>query len=508
MNENLFCVFKQAFDTLGQKQAIKAVGDVKPYSFTELDIESARMAAALVRLGLNKGDRVLAQIDKSVESLILYLACLRRGVVFIPLNTAYTETELVYFIRNSTPRLLVCRPQDYVGLVELGSQMDALTVRSLQTSDNSQGSLLAEVDNNISERNIVATSRDDVAAILYTSGTTGLSKGAMLTHGNLSSNVASLTEAWGWQQSDVLLHALPIFHAHGLFVATHLALANGSSMIFLPRFDLDEVVELLPSSTVFMGVPTFYTRLLQRSEFSAESCQNMRLFVSGSAPLLADTFAEFEARCGFRILERYGMTETVMICSNPLHGDRDAGTVGFALPGISVRVVDASGKVSPAGEVGELQLKGPNVFKGYWQMPEKTAEEFTSDGFFCTGDLATMSEQGRVAIVGRNKDLIISGGYNVYPKEIESYIDKLAGVQESAVIGLAHRDFGEMVAAVVVSDGTTPLNEDSIIAPLSGQIARFKQPKRVFFIDELPRNAMGKVQKNQLRERYFDVPDA
>jgi malonyl-CoA/methylmalonyl-CoA synthetase len=352
---------------------------------------------------------------------------------------------------------------------------------------------------------VVEVAADDLAAILYTSGTTGLSKGAMLSHANLASNAQVLHDYWHWQHDDVLLHALPIFHVHGLFVALHCALLGGSRLIFLPRFDADEVIARLPEATVLMGVPTFYTRLLERADFTRELCAGMRLFISGSAPLLADTHREFEARTGHRILERYGMTEAGMITSNPYDGERIAGTVGFALPGVSARVADDQGAERPRGEAGVLEIQGPNVFQGYWQMPEKSAEEFRPDGWFITGDIAVMADDGRVSIVGRAKDLIISGGFNVYPKEIESQIDELPGVRESAVIGVPHADFGEGVVAVVVADGSSGLTEQSVVEALKDRLARFKQPKRVYIVDELPRNTMGKVQKNVLRDVYKDA---
>jgi malonyl-CoA/methylmalonyl-CoA synthetase len=352
---------------------------------------------------------------------------------------------------------------------------------------------------------IVEVAADDLAAILYTSGTTGLSKGAMLSHANLASNAQVLHDYWHWQPDDVLLHALPIFHVHGLFVALHCALLGGSRVIFVPRFDTAKMIEKLPEATVMMGVPTFYTRLLESAGFTRELCAGMRLFVSGSAPLLADTHRDFEARTGHRILERYGMTEAGMITSNPYSGERLAGTVGFALPGVSARVADEQGRELPRGEAGVLEISGPNVFRGYWQMPEKSAEEFRPDGWFITGDIAVMADDGRVTIVGRAKDLIISGGFNVYPKEIEAQIDELPGVRESAVIGVPHRDFGEGVTAVVVPDGSDKLSEQSVVQALGDRLARFKQPKRVFIVDELPRNTMGKVQKNVLRDIYKDI---
>jgi malonyl-CoA/methylmalonyl-CoA synthetase len=368
-----------------------------------------------------------------------------------------------------------------------------------------EGDLMAVVEAQAASETVVEVGSHELAAILYTSGTTGRSKGAMLSHANLASNALVLFDFWHWQPNDVLLHALPIFHVHGLFVALHCALLGGSRVIFMPRYDVQTIMRKLPQSTVMMGVPTFYTRLLDRDDFGRDTCANMRLFISGSAPLLAETHREFEERTGHRILERYGMTETGMITSNPYDGERVAGTVGYALPGISARVADEHGKQLPRGEAGVLEITGPNVFSGYWQMPEKTAEEFRPDGWFITGDIAEMGDDGRVTIVGRAKDLIISGGFNVYPKEIESEIDELPGVKESAVIGVPHPDFGESVTAVVVPNGSSEITEEGIVAALSARLARFKQPKRVFIVDELPRNTMGKVQKNVLRDRHKDL---
>jgi malonyl-CoA/methylmalonyl-CoA synthetase len=447
------------------------------------------------------GDRVIVQVDKSAEAVILYLACLRAGAIYIPLNTAYTPAEVEYFMGDAEPQLFVCQPDQLDALQPVAEKLKVPYVKTLGAEG--QGSLLDGLDSCDAHPEVIERSGDDLAAILYTSGTTGRSKGAMLSHANLQSNAEVLHEYWQWQdESDVLLHALPIFHVHGLFVALHCALLGASPVYFLPRFNPQQVIEYLPKSTVMMGVPTFYTRLLDTAEFNQQACANMRLFIAGSAPLLADTHREFEQRTGHRILERYGMTETGMITSNPYVGERVAGTVGFALPGISVRIADDQGNELPRGETGVLEMTGPNVFKGYWRMPEKTAAEFRPDDWFITGDMALMDEDDRISIVGRAKDLIISGGYNIYPKEIESYIDEIAGVKESAVIGVPHPDFGEGVVAVVVADGSRDLGEQDIVNPLQGILARFKQPKRVYLVDQLPRNTMGKVQKAQLRETY------
>ncbi|MFB3078350.1 MAG: AMP-binding protein, partial [Lysobacterales bacterium] len=440
------------------------------------------------------------QVDKSTGAVALYLACLRIGAVYVPLNVAYTAAEVAYFLSDAAPTLFVCRPASADQLYEVARQAGVPVTHTLGTSlDGSFGHLAHKLT---PSEALTERAPDDVAAMLYTSGTTGRSKGAMLTLENLASNAVTLHKYWGFRPGDVLLHALPIFHVHGLFVALHCAMLNASSVIFLPSFNTHEVRLALADATVMMGVPTFYTRLLDDKQFTREDCRNIRLFISGSAPLTEQTFTEFEQRTGHRILERYGMTETNMITSNPLDGERVAGTVGYALPGIEVRVTSDSGEPLPPGELGSVELKGPNVFTGYWRMPQKTAREFRSDGFFITGDLGLLDQDGRLSLVGRSKDLIISGGYNIYPQEIESVIDALPGVVESAVIGVPHPDFGESVIAVVVASKDQAATEASIVEATALQLARFKQPRRVILVDELPRNTMGKVQKNNLRDRY------
>jgi malonyl-CoA/methylmalonyl-CoA synthetase len=446
------------------------------------------------------------QIDKSVAALALYLGTVRAGAIILPLNTAYTATEVEYFINDASPSLLICRPQSEKALQPI-AQAAATRLQTL-TEDGSGGSwpaLLAEASEEFST---VARAADDLAAILYTSGTTGRAKGAMIMHNNLSSNALTLAEYWQFSKQDVLLHALPIFHTHGLFVAINTVMVAGASMLFLARFDAAQVMKMLPRCSTMMGVPTFYTRLLALKEFNAETSQHMRLFVSGSAPMTVETHKAFNERTGQVILERYGMTETNMNTSNPCDGDRLPGSVGPPLPGISLRITDPESDVLcelAQGEVGMIEVRGPNVFKGYWQMPEKSAAELRADGFFITGDLGMIDQRGYVHIVGRDKDLIISGGFNVYPKEIEVLIDKLDGVVESAVIGLPHADFGEGVTAIVVADIGPSIDESNIIDALSGKLANYKMPKKVFFVDELPRNAMGKVQKNELRAGYADI---
>ena len=500
MSDNLFSCFRSHFPADLERPLLEAP-DARVISYRKMLQLSGRFASALVELGVEPGDRVAVQVEKSPEALALYLGTVRAGAAFLPLNTAYTMAELGYFIEDAEPRVVVCRPHLERDLKRLACDVGFGQVVTL--GEGRDGTLMERVAEADPEFEDVTRGPDDLAAILYTSGTTGRSKGAMLTTRNLASNATVLRDFWRFTEADVLLHALPIFHTHGLFTASNTLMLAGGTMLFLPRFDPDEVFRLLPRATTMMGVPTFYTRLLADPRLTREAVAHMRLFVSGSAPLLAETHRAFLERTGHAILERYGMTETGMLTSNPYQGERIAGTVGFPLPGVELRVADPeSGRVLPDGEVGVIEVKGPNVFKGYWQMPEKTRSEFRDDGFFITGDVGKVDERGYVHIVGRAKDLIISGGYNVYPKEVESEIDALPGVTESAVIGVPHPDFGEAVAAVVVAAPGASPTEGEIIEALAGRLARFKQPKRVFLVESLPRNTMGKVQKNVLRERY------
>ena len=473
--------------------------DGRRYSYGDMLDLSARYANALVAAGAKVGDRVAVQVEKSIEAVMVYLGAVRAGAVFLPLNTAYTPAEVEYFLGDAQPSVFVCDPAKAASLAAVAEKTGA-RLETLGTKGNGS---LADAANAASTRFVDASrGPDDLAAILYTSGTTGRSKGAMLSHENLASNARTLVEYWRFTDRDVLIHALPIYHTHGLFVATNTILLAGASMHFLPKLDPDLMLKLMATSTSMMGVPTFYTRLLQHPGLTPEATRNMRLFVSGSAPLLAETHREWQARTGHAILERYGMTETNMNTSNPYDGERIAGTVGFPLPGVEVRVADPeTGNLLGTGEIGVLEVRGPNVFRGYWRMPEKTAAEFR-DGWFITGDLGLMDARGYVQIVGRGKDLVITGGFNVYPKEVETEIDSIPGVVESAVIGVAHPDFGEGVTAVVVKRADSPLTEADITAHLGERLAKFKQPKRVFFVDDLPRNTMGKVQKNVLRETY------
>jgi malonyl-CoA/methylmalonyl-CoA synthetase len=464
---------------------------------------SAQIANVTAQIGLKPGDRVAVQVEKSPQALALYAACAQAGLVFLPLNTAYTVDELSYFIENSGAALIVCdgRNEDQLGVVaeRLSAQIETLNA-------DGGGTLMAQAQVMPMSFAPVERSGDDLAAFLYTSGTTGRSKGAMLTQDNLLSNARTLVSEWRFTSDDVLLHALPIFHTHGLFVATNVTLAAGSSMVFMPKFDLDQIIASMPEATTMMGVPTFYTRLLDDERFTKDLAAHMRLFVSGSAPLLAETHAQFEERTGHRILERYGMTETNMNTSNPYEGERRAGTVGFPLPGVELKITNPDTGASLAtGEVGQIEVRGPNIFKGYWQMPEKTAAELRQDGFFLTGDLGKIDDDGYVHIVGRNKDLIISGGYNIYPKEIELVLDDQPGVLESAVVGVPHPDFGETVLGVIVPEkGATP-DTDAMMEAVHHSLARFKHPRKLVVLAELPRNTMGKVQKNILREQFQDM---
>jgi len=500
MSENLYEILNSRFPENPDTPCL-ILPDGGEVSYGKLHRESARYASLLVSLGAQPGDRVAVQVRKSPQALFLYIGCLRAGAVYLPMNDAYQRHEIEYFLTDATPRVFVCRPQ-------FRSLADELAVKAgvshvLELDDNGGGTLAGGAATQPDNFTTIARAGDDLAAILYTSGTTGRSKGAMLSHRNLASNAEALHRYWGFRPGDVLLHMLPIFHVHGLFVATHCILMNGSPMLFEPRFDSKRALELLPKATVFMGVPTYYVRLLLEPGLTRALCSNMRLFVSGSAPLLTETFDEFKARTGHTILERYGMTEGNMFTSNPYDGERRGGTVGFPLPGVSIRIVDEENHPVGIGNIGHLQVKGENVFRGYWQMPEKTREEFTGDSYFKTGDMGKCDSDGYISIVGRSKDLIITGGLNVYPKEIEEMIDAIPGVFESAVVGMPHPDFGEAVTAAVVrknNEEGAALTEAGIISALKDALANFKVPKCVYFVDALPRNSMGKVQKNVLRQ--------
>ncbi len=490
-------LFDRLFE-VGAPDAPALITDDRTLTYGDLECETARVANALVAAGVAPGDRVAIQVDKSVANLVLYLATVRAGAIFLPLNTGYTITELAYFMGDAEPSLVVCDPavRERVQTVAGAARVETLDA-------DGQGSFSALAAGRSATFATAPRGPDDLAAICYTSGTTGRSKGAMLTHRALTSNAETLFELWRFTSKDVLIHALPIYHVHGLFVATNVAMMAGAAILLQPKFDVGAVLAAMARATCLMGVPTFYTRLLAQPGLTAQLAAGMRLFVSGSAPLLAQTHQEWTARTGKPILERYGMTETGMNTSNPYDGDRVAGSVGFPLPGVALRIVDeATVAVLGAGEIGMIEVKGPNVCAGYWRNAEKTAAAFRADGFFITGDLGVIDDRGYVSIVGRDKDLIISGGLNVYPKEVETEIDALDGVSESAVIGLPHPDLGEAVTAIIATNGTSGLGESAILAALIDRLAAFKRPKRVLFVDELPRNAMGKVQKASLREQH------
>jgi len=507
MNQNLFAALRAAFPANLDSIAVETDNGLH-YSWRDLDRATAMMANLLASLHLPAGARIAVQVEKSVEAMMLYLATLRAGYVFLPLNTAYQSAEIEYFIGNAEPSVVVCSSKNFGWVSKIAFKAGTQHVFTLD--DDRTGSLLQRAVHHSDQHTPAVCQADDLAAILYTSGTTGRSKGAMLSHRNLLSNAEVLKDYWGWVPGDVLIHALPIFHVHGLFVAIHGALLNGSKMIWFAKFDPKAVVARMPEATVFMGVPTLYVRMLAEPALTRAQAAHMRLFVAGSAPLLIETFNEWRERTGHTILERYGMSETIMLTSNPYRADaryqgqdeRRGGTVGFPLPGVSVRVLSDDGHELPIDEIGGIQVKGPNVFSGYWRMPEKTAEEFTADGFFKTGDVGKRDARGYITIVGRSKDLIISGGYNVYPAEIEGYINEMPGVAESALVGVPHPDFGEVGVAVVIPKPGTHLDAEAIVATLKSQLANFKIPKKCFVVPELPRNTMGKVQKNLLRDQY------
>jgi malonyl-CoA/methylmalonyl-CoA synthetase len=513
-SHNLYSALRAAFPSDLKATAVETDEGLL-YSWADLDRATAMMANLLQSLDLPEGSRVAVQVEKSVEAMMLYLATLRAGYVFLPLNTAYQSAEIEYFIGNAEPAVVVCSGANFGWVSKIAFKAGTQHVFTL--NDDRTGSLLDRAAHHSDQHQPVESKADDLAAILYTSGTTGRSKGAMLTHGNMLSNALTLKDYWGWTatggpegRGDVLIHALPIFHVHGLFVAIHGALINGSKMIWMAKFDPKRAIAHMAKATVFMGVPTLYVRMLAEPSLNKAAVKPMRLFIAGSAPLLIETFTEWQERTGHTILERYGMSETAMLTSNPYAPDkryakqseRRGGTVGFPLPGVSLRVRGDDGQDLPVGEIGGIQVKGPNVFKGYWRMPEKTAEEFTADGYFKTGDVGKVDERGYVTIVGRSKDLIISGGYNVYPAEIEGYINEMNDVAESAVVGVPHPDFGEVGVAVVIAKAGATVQPDAVIAELKAKLANFKIPKKCFVVPELPRNTMGKVQKNLLRDQY------
>ncbi len=492
-NGNFYDLLKRRLELNSSGPALTAPGD-RSIAYGELDARAAQMAYAMAQAGAKPGDRILVQVEKSFENVAAYLGALRGGFVYVPLNAAYTNEEVAYFLRDAEPSLFICDPARQADLAPLANDAGVRTVLTLDS--DGVGSLRSAADNAPSQVKVQARHPDDLAAILYTSGTTGRSKGAMLSHGALQANAVALNALWEFRQTDVLLHALPVFHIHGLFVALHTAMLSACEILFLPKFDVADTRRALTRASVMMGVPTFYTRLLADADFHKDDAAHMRLFISGSAPLTEETFNAFHERTGHRILERYGMSEAGMISSNPLHGERIAGSVGFALPGVDIRVTDNDGGVLPADTPGNVEIRGDSLFSGYWRMPEKTKAEFRN-GWFITGDIGAIDGAGRLTLSGRAKDLIIAGGYNIYPKEIEALLDAAPGVAESAVVGVPHPDMGEGVIAVFVGDAELNLLENAIEA-----LARFKRPRKFFRVDVLPRNAMGKVQKQVLRERY------
>ncbi len=500
-NENLFAVFLRHFPD-DHNTVLLSTPDGREYTYADAIDDSGRIARCLSDLGLKAGDRVTVQVEKSPEAVWVYLACLRGGFIFHPLNMDYQLDELVYFVNNAKPSAVICDPAKLGLFKELLNDSDCAVLTLDKDGGGSLAGAIAEMPAAFRTRD---RRGDQTAVLLYSSGTTGVPKGAKLSHGNLAANALTLIESWAFSPADRLLHALPIYHAHGLFVAIGCVLMSGSSMHFLPKFDTAQVLAALPHCTVMMGVPTFYTRLLLDDMFNKEICSKIRVFISGSAPLLEDTFLAFEQRSGHRILERYGMTETGMNASNPLAGERRPGSVGPALPGVELRVTDGDDNELSRGEIGHLQVRGPNVFSGYWRMRQASAREFTADGWFRTGDMALMEPDDYVTIVGRNKDMIITGGLNVYPKEIETVLDSLPEIAESAVIGVPHSDFGEGVLGIVVPAAGREIAGAELLERIRSRLAGYKLPKRIYAVDALPRNSMGKVQKNRLRAVYADA---
>ncbi len=502
MSENLYKILRDRFSKNDDATFIEIPND-RSITYNDIDRLTSIFAAALKNLGIDRGQRLLASIDKSPEAVLIYLAALRLGAIFVPLNPTYTDREFKYFLDNARPTVVILRNKKDKGKIAAAKQIGA-KIATINASN--EGSFI-DLANNCEPFNLInETKNNQPAAILYTSGTTGKPKGVVLTHGNLSSNGQTLHHIWGFQPGDVLLHALPVFHVHGLFVAIHCAMLNASKIIYLKKFDIDLVIDQLPRATVMMGVPTFYTRLLKHPSLNASLCENIRLFISGSAPLLPQTWIDFKSKTKHEILERYGMTEAGMIASNPLNGKRLPGTVGFELPNIEVRITSENGmKLSP-GKIGMLEVKGPNVFAGYWGQPELTTAEFRSDGFFISGDIATVSTNGRITLMGRNRDLIISGGLNVYPNEIEDSLNTIPGIIESAVIGVSHPDLGEALVACIVTEASFRSDDNAIIDALKNQLASYKVPRRIVRLNSLPRNVMGKIQKNLLREHYSVLP--
>lgn len=499
-DHNLFAIFSAQWD---RSATFLTTPAGEHYTYGDALSASGQVAQFLADAGVRVGDRVSVQAQKSVEFVWLYLGCLRAGIAFHPLNPAYTEHELEYFFTDAAPAMVIYDPANPANVRGVATAAGVARIDTMAADGRGSfrdGRRAAQITTSI-----VHSGADDIAVLLYSSGTTGRPKGIPLSHGNIGANASGLSKAWGFARHDVLLHALPMFHAHGLLIALNCTLISGSAVRYLPRFDPQAVIDDLVDASVMMGVPTFYTRLLSSKHLDKTCCRSIRLFISGSAPLRTDTFDAFAARTGHRIVERYGMSETVVLTSNPIDGARKAGTVGVPLPGIAVRVADANDRPLPSGDIGRIQVRGPNVFAAYWRKPEKTAADFTADGFFDTGDQGSFDHDGYLSIVGRAKDLIISGGLNVYPIEVEQILNDSGLVREAAVIGVVHEDFGEAVIAIVVPDPAIAFDETRIRNFASERLARFKLPKRVIAVDSLPRNAMGKVQKNLLRERFRDL---
>ena len=490
-------LFDAIFEPTKKSPELFLINNNGEITYSEFHKTINQIANLLIQKGMKPGERVAVQAEKSNLQIALYAATLKAGGVYLPLNTGYTLSELEYFIEDSGAKIIVIDKKIEEQL--LASVDKSITILTLNSDES--GSVMDYAKNQDIKFEAIERSPEDLAAILYTSGTTGKSKGAILSHKNLLSNTKVLEEYWKFTKDDVLLHMLPIYHTHGLFVATNLLAYVGGAMIFLPKFDIDQAIEWMSKATTMMGVPTFYTRLLSDQRFDQSLTNHMRLFISGSAPLLAETHREFEDRTGKKILERYGMTETNMCTSNPYDEERIAGTVGLPLPGVELRIADDQGNEIKQGDIGIIELRGENVFKGYWQMPDKTNDSFRKDGFFITGDMAKIDHKGYVTIVGRDKDLIITGGLNVYPKEVETVIDQIETILESAVFASPHKDFGEAVVAAIVRKNNS-LSEIEVKKYLSDKLAKFKQPKKIIFIENLPRNAMGKVQKAELRKKY------
>lgn len=502
MNGNFYNILNKKFSNYSENICFEEESG-RIWLYEDIENLASSFSAFLNQSGLKKGSKIIVQIEKSVLAVGLYLGCLRSGIIYVPLNVAYTSNEVKYFIEDINPDLIFLS-------LEKKSEHSALLknipdLKSIIFSGKEEDEFFHKINNIKSDTAIEVLDENDTASIIFTSGTTGKSKGAMLTHKNLSSNAFALNNIWGFKENDILIHSLPIFHVHGLFVALHTAFLSGCKIIYFEKFSPKRIFTYLKNATVMMGVPTYYSRLLSLKDFSKKACKNLRLFISGSAPLTETVFKEFEERSGHKILERYGMSETGMITSNPLDGKRIEGTVGFALPEVNIRICSQEGEILPNNEKGIVEVKGPNVFKGYWNLEEKTKKEFRDDGFFITGDIGKIDKNNRLTLFGRSSDMVISGGYNIYPKELELILDEIKGISESAVIGCPHNDLGEAIVAILISDKKDSISDDKLTKILLESIAKFKCPLKYFWLEELPRNTMGKVQKKILRENYINV---